>query len=832
MGAGVFSAEETATRTNQTASLAFSPSHITQARERVKRVGWDGNVIDAHYPGTQTQARQMWIDTVKTALLGKETRMRSTVNAFNALLDRLNTQPTKTRQGGGMYFLQAYDCLRALPEWNKLESGLRAALHERLRVFIRGNLRGEVEKTDLQSRPEAIQDLSFRLYAHELMKSQGAESNAVNPREAVDTIRQSIIAEGLIGPAVSVDGQAIARHFKAGQDFLLAGAAVKSASPPLYESIEPWLQTVVELTAGLIQQGDFPAVVNGSAAMMADAARVLERGYALWPRPRYGALLKVIYDSRPRQAESLLYGPLSLETIPAYIPSTTAFPQTGFVSLYSQMNALAVSICMDTGLSRYGNSALLSIDVGANEQSLTVPSPGEGTKRYNTVLVDGKNQPKPEPGQAANGLIYSLRNMDGGSAYAQVLAEGRYTERAAYPKEGVNPVSMYRRSVLLHSPVLFDLFRVSGGSEHEYRYSAKGNVISVTNLDAQVADRPVEGLGIYGLTFQSQAQAGVGERVWVIDPAGSQVSVQSHNHGSTLSILRNEMEGQGDLFAVVHEFFTGSVPKNTQVKRLPLKPGTNERDFQAIALVFEGKDSTDIFLSATNPETEYSTSYLGNKLVFQGTWGHVQLKNGEFETMRLGGGKHLRYGVHAVTPREPIVHGYAREIQDRQGYISADFVHKLPEEKAIAGHSILALASYPTAVMYQSLVLNSISVLQSPQHFVMKTAPNFGNTPPELGFRFQSGDTLLYESFVELHRVDENHYTLVLNTPSKVMVEGSNTWNRIIYGSAKYGKKRVVGEYRVGVIQASFEPAEAYKGKIEFQRLGGMPFKKPNVKRR
>jgi hypothetical protein len=605
-------------------------------------------------------------------------------------------------------------------------------------------------------------------------------------------------------------------------EVLQMGAALQTIRPTLYSEFKPLMEKLVSTTAQLVYpNGVFPAAFSETPIDSLLIAELLERGGKVTGNPLCKRILTQVYKNQPRLPEALLYGKLALDEGPKGELPSTALPQIGGIFLHSPTETWPLTIRVDTGMSSwFGQSALLSLDVLAPGEQVTGLAGIEAAMPWNTVILDEKRQPAVEPMQPRNALLYAMRTAKNGTAYASLMAQGEYTERKAYPDTVLSdPSSVYQRALYFSAPLLFDSFRVSGGRQHDYQYTHSGTVQNVSGIAGDPTTGPVNGQGVYAVTFAPKENQTFGERLWVIDPAGSQLRLRQQDRGTTVLLSRAVDAGEADLFAVVHEFFQGEAPATTNVLRLPLAPGGNQREFQAIALAAETALGTEIFLTSTNPETEYTCDYQGNRLVFQGTWGHIQLQDGTFQSMRLGGGTRLRYGSHAIEPQEIMINGLLREFDEAKNQLTMEFSSPLPEARGSRGHSILAISQNPAPVMFQSFLLNTLSLFESPQTATLLHTPALAQPHPGIGFALQPGTPLVYESYTELYREDEFTYIMGLNTPTQFMIPGDVKAPKLRYRLPN-GRFQITGELKFGTIQLRLTPDDMARGEIMVEKIG------------
>ncbi|MGC9327081.1 MAG: hypothetical protein ACP5I1_05580, partial [Candidatus Hinthialibacter sp.] len=353
-----------------------------------------------------------------------------------------------------------------------------------------------------------------------------------------------------------------------------------------------------------------------------------------------------IYQERPRSAESLLIAGLIEKKAEEKVSVTTALPQTGALILHDSSDKIPQVVYVDAGLSGQGDSsAMLSLEW--KDASSPFADRSDSAEDYisNTVVIDRILQP-PAPSnkeEAQNAYIYSCKVFDDRAVYARAAAAGQYTERSAYPNGAAStPVLTYERILFLSSPFVVDLFRVRGGRVHDWIDYSPAGIESLIHgewgsFNAASNEYPwlinsekidsAEMKGIYGVVFNPLPGNDIRRRLWMIDPAGSQLIAAKHKTGATLISRRTSAEEEGDLYVMIHERFTKAPPSNIRFEQLPLDPGVNRRGFQAFAFALIQEGEEHLFLFSLNPEVEFSSRYKGGRIIFQGSFGHVLLKN-------------------------------------------------------------------------------------------------------------------------------------------------------------------------------------------------------------
>lgn len=832
----VFLAAVAAQEAKSAPPFVYSADQLAQAREIAQRVGWSETMIEGQFPSPLSPDDQAWVKVLQAALLGEETRVQQAIETLTNLAAAWNPASIDNASLSTAFLtLRGYDCLTATPEWSSIDDPVKQPLREAIRSLTDRLLSAEtnsiVAKTSYR--------LSTLLYAGLLSESTAPVNLYLKGSEEVPDIKSAIgadyTAEGLLynEPMVS--------HLRLTADTLTAAAALKSVSPTEFESIQPWLNKTVRVMRDLsFPTAALPSILQRNIDQ-AGLIRLFERGYDLFEDPSVANLLSRLYQNTPRTAESLLYGGklISLPTQTIQIPSSI-LPQTGAAVLRNASPDHPVSFIIDTGLSGQNPaSALLSIerleDVVSEEQGRSK------TSDFNTVVVDRRDQPSaPNTNdQARNPLIVSAKTLQNGNVFVHAIASNQHTERAAYPgDDSTGFVPTYERILYLTDTLMLDLFRVRGGSIHDWIYHANSSLKHLSQVgwsSFAPADEEYEFIrngselhhttlrGINGIDLISQRQgdrAGINERIWLIDPVETQL-ITGRIENRSFIVARRQLEpGEGDLFAVVHEFFNTDEKPEIKLMQLTIDPPPNRRNFQAVALAVIQNGVTDIFLSALDPSIEYSTNIETGKIVFQGKFGHVQLIGGTMKQIALIGGSTLRYDTHSVKFKYPLSTGYVRSVDPTRQSIEIDFKYRLPSSDTLQGHTLLAIANDPLPVMFQSIPIDSIGPLGPPQTMNLTFPSLLENPPVELCPPIKTGTQILFENVAELRKpwLNNNEYELYFSAPAEVMIEGATNKNRIFLMESNVLNK-IRGEKEAGMIFFQIDPRESVNGKIRFMPM-------------
>lgn len=816
--------------------FVYSPIRVLEARNTAGRAQWtelmiDGGAGDLSRPENQIQAA-----CLKAVLFSGEERLTRAVQTFTDLLGKwIEAGPAGEPLSPRVVtqLAQSLDWLSAAPEWQKTGLPERQALRDRFAELVR---------PIFSSAPDGLADdvryplQAAKLYAGLIAGATAWVEESLRGNEKIPGLeaaaRQALTSEGLLASGT------LQRHSETGCVFLLAGAALKSCSPEAYAALEPLLQkTVTVVTALAYPSRRFPAVLTREKTGGQELIRFLEIGYALFPDPNLRNLLVELYKTNPRRPESLLFSEPSLLAggPPGVVPSI-AMPQTGAAVIHEVSDKIPLSLYLDTGLSGCnGPSALLAIE-WMGQPAPRVPRNDSSTAEFNTVVVDRMSQSAaPESRDAPrNALLWSWKSFEDGTTYVKAVAGGQYTERAAYPVTPAGaPVTTYERTLYLSSPFAVDLFRVRGGRTHDWIYHAPAPLEALAGgewaeyqaeaeeyafvRDAAGSLRTASPQGVYGLVYKPAGEKNLRERVWFIDPVGTQLITGAAGGGSFV-IARRNMEGdEGDLYAVFHDWSAGEAP-DIEITQLALDPRPNRRDFQAVAFTVQSGSETHLFLSSTNPEVSYSANYHNKRIVFQGGFGHIRLQNGAFASMRLLDGTNLRYDTHGLNFATPLSVGVTRRINEAESWVELDIPGLLPFGPAARNTSVLVLSNDPAPVMYQPLILDRIDEGEPPQKARLLLSPNLLHPLPGLGAPVKPGDPAMYGPAAELTRLHPDVYALTYSAPANVMVEGATDRTRVFLHKAEV-LYQIRGESSAGAIHFSVKPIESREGRIEFARI-------------
>lgn len=811
--------------------LLFSTGRVAQARDRARRVGWTEAVIDAQANPAPGAGEKAWSSCLKAALFGEIQRAQ---NAATTLAEALKAAPAKDDPSavrGLMLALQSYDCLVALPEWEKIEPSIRDSLKEALNGYVTPIFDREtaVSETPLRT-------VSLRLYAGLLTGATAAALAALEGEEGNPGLDKLAITEIL--PEGIVRDYSLQKQVNDGEAFFMACAALRSGAPETSRRLEPAAKAMMELVRDLIYPtGHFPSVVR-ERPPVEHLIRFLERGVDLFGDPHAIEILNALYKIHPRRAESLLFAdiPDAKEKTPAAI--VRALPQTGVAILHDATADLPLSMYLDTGLSGENrSSALLAIEWNASRREAVETLDDIRTDHFNTLIIDRAIQPAApsHEDEARNAFLYSCKAFEDGAAYVRAVAQGEFTERAAYPAETVStPVPTYERTLFLSSPFAADLFRARGGRVHDWIYHSPTGLSQLINGEWSVysptpedypwmkdSPEPLQAATLkdyYGFLFAPLPGTKRHHRIWVIDPAGTQWIWSKNGGGAALVGRRAMVEDEGDLFTVVHEWFEGDAAPDVKVERLRLDPGANQRDFQSVAFVWSQGEDEHMILSSMNPDVSHQGQYNNGQIVFQGAFGHIHLRQGKVERMRLVGGSTLRYGAYGVQTNAALNFGVARGVNPASGILEAEFSNHLPGGPTMQGDVLMALSPRIAPVMYRPLVVDGVTQYGPPQSFLTRYRLDAKALRPSLGEPVTTGDQLIYENGVELSKIKDDLFAVEYSAPAGVLIEGATDRHRIFFSRSELIRK-VRGDFSANTIQFHLEPHESVDGRVEFYRI-------------
>jgi hypothetical protein len=299
--------------------------------------------------------------------------------------------------------------------------------------------------------------------------------------------------------------------------------------------------------------------------------------------------------------------------------------------------------------------------------------------------------------------------------------------------------------------------------------------------------------------------------------------VGKSNFHSFVIARRDLNENDGDLFAAVHEIDSGTTPSDCAITQLPLTPKPNERDYQAMAFAVERGNRSDLFLSAIRSDIQYTANYRKGKMVFQGAFGHVQLLNGKFQSLKLVGGTQLRYDIHEVKLEKSMMVGAVHRVNSPSSEITVQFPYRFPTGTAWSGNLLMIMASESSPVLFQSLMVKQVEGEIADSGAPLQTAgilhyPNLIDPPPSLAAPVRSGDQILHETVVALSVHGEGRYSIFYTAPVTVLVDGAGENHRVVLRTGTL-LNRIRGKAVAGAITFHLDPLESFDGCVEFMRI-------------
>lgn len=810
-----------------TPPFAFDSSRIVQARDTARRVNWDRAAILNRMGPAETLAGEAWNETAATALTGGR---EETAAALEALRRALGDEAERASAANRFILFKTYDLLAALPEYSQLGDEATNALRDEFGP-IAGAVLDSTPAQDAEPTARLI-DSAEKLYAA-LLAGRGTDApramrGGENAPGFAELCRRGLPREGL--PA----GLRIEEALQTGLNLYTVFSAAREVFPEDCRALGPWLARFADFHGNLLafETGRAGSVLL-TPANHRRLALTLETANRLWGGARHNAALTRLYKNEPRPPEALLFGPVRFSGTEDFVAGAEAWPRAGAAFLRGASSDFRIGAAMDTGLgASFGHPAYLSLSI-ADRTAPPLP-PAEGDWIPNTVWVNRQphDLPESEAPLAANALIADFVPRADGTVYARATASGRFGEAAAHRGDGAAPIPVYERELYVSSPYVADLFRVLGGRAQDYIYRSRGRLLESNAADwspyQPAAGDPDflgtwDGLrsarmrGIHAFQMEPAEPGAPGERLWFIDPAGSEILAGSRDGETLLIVRRSFSEPTGNLFAAIHELLPASPSPGSAVYRVPLSPSPNERDFQAAAFAIEREGVHDIFLSSTNPEIEYNGVHLDEDITFQGRFAHIRVNQNQFELLRLYGGTRLRFGPHEIRLPEAAAVGVAQSADESEASMTVRFPHILPDRTALGGHLLHVVSSEPDTPFMQPFPIREARPLDVPQTFALEH-PMAMTGPPGAGAApVRTGDQALFGAVAELRHHGDNEYSVFHTVPADVWIQGPPHGNRV-YMRAAY-VKRMQGEIEDDRIALRIGMEESEHGEIHFRRI-------------
>lgn len=811
---------------------AFTFERMRLARDLARRVSWTDVTIESLTDDRDGPVERAWIETLTAALLGEEERALAAAEAFGVALDELE-ENLSLEPGTLFALLETFDCLLALPEWILIPQETRTRLIRRTHAITQPREEEFEALTPLDLAGRWYRGLLFDNEADIAMAKQGTGDTPALER----LLAESLNAEGITHNA------GLARHVETAARLHTLLAALRNRDSAAFDSLATYARPMAAALCELLHPtAEWPYALTHQASRFEHLAALLERSYTLFDDSKTLHTLHALYDRRPRPPEGLLFGPSAIPSQRMTF-SSALLPQTGAALLRNGFRERPISVLFDTGLSRLGHAAgPLSIELRVGDRLWTPPPRQRGAFDLNTVLIDGQEPYSPAEGfdRSVNALLLSMKEFPGVGTYAHATATGQYSEAPAYTPSAGFTLGTYERTLFLMDDILLDLFRARGGETHHYQYHAPApwrtqlapEAAEVVPLEAFSArtepwmrrhpgeTRQTRVEGHANLTAESQ---GLSERLWFINPTESEFITLAESDGADFVVNRYAGErGEGNLFAVLHEFFEGEAP-DVRVIPLTLDPQPNRRSFQAVALALERSDRVDLFFATTDPSVFYRTEYGGEPFEFQGRFGHARLVDGEFDSLRLVGGVHLRIGEYAVGLSTPMLSGLVQATDPARGELKLGFPYGLPKQPDYVRESALISTQNPSASFYQPLLIDLMDYkLDNEPQSARAVQPTLLRThAPHVGVSIESGDGALIDSVAVLQRAEVmgyKIYRLVFSAPAEVSVAARDDHQRaqILVSSLV---RRFRGERDGNAIVFPIDPDESQDGIIEFTTL-------------
>ncbi len=807
------------------APFIFEASRVMFHRESVKRTGWNESTIRSQLPQAQNTGDEIWRNTITAALLGDADLLRQTVDQLN---QHLAQEPAESPYFSLTQILQSYDCMQALPEWSQVEAESRNALQSNLIRYCDSLFNSEQKDP---SPAEKIVLQTSRLLAGILVDSATHVQASLEGTENSSPLHKILLnnteGEGLLKQSP------LNEHLNVVNHILPAAAALKAASPSGYQRYQPLFQTPLDILAELsYPDGQMP---GGSAEKMDryHFARALERGLPLFAEKKYAFLLQSLYEHIERPVEALLYGMQRENQISSRTFESVFYPRTGATLLHDHVSDIPFSVFLDSGISsRQDSPHLLSLDLLTPKGRLSSQAGNVGSAGYNTVLIDGKSHETYDAQDAPkNALLRFSKQFQNQHAFYYAFADNRLSNRSPYTGSITPPLGLYERAVYMSSPYVVDMFRVHGGSRHDYIYHSAGSFessslqewkpFSVDGDDLELLKRAsnlrsIETSGVYSIRFSQPDSLDVSERLWFIDPVGSRLIAGNIDGHSFVVVRREEVSNVGNVFTAIHEVIQNQAP-DINIELLPLSPPPNERGYQAQAFAVHNGPKTDLFISSLNTNTEYAANYQDKKLVFSGYFGHVNLEAGVFQSLRLAGGKKLRYDTHGAEFDGTQVIGTIRMVDPLGKKVYTDFLPPLPVGGILDRQTMIHLPSDIYTVNYQPLPIQALQEHENPQILELQNPIDLTSPETELAPPMKAGDQLIVDNVAELVYQNNDQYNLFSSSLATFLIDGGEDNNQVIFKPSVL--KRVRGESLAGAIQFSVEPKEFHQGPATIKRV-------------
>jgi len=180
-------------------AFVYSTTRVQDARHLAHRVGWSERNLDAQMQGVMEPNQRLWSTAVKAALLGIPEQVEQVCDQLvSTQTPEFSNRQHDLHQIG--FWLQTYDCLTALPEWETLTNEKRTKVEEQCTTRIKEFFGHPPVGT---SPAELLHWQATRLYAGLLahatpMIQASLDGDERTPSLLAQCARQAMPGEGLL----------------------------------------------------------------------------------------------------------------------------------------------------------------------------------------------------------------------------------------------------------------------------------------------------------------------------------------------------------------------------------------------------------------------------------------------------------------------------------------------------------------------------------------------------------------------------------------------------------------------------------------------------------
>lgn len=800
-------------------STGFEREHIAAVREQVKRVGWNALSIETQLKQSLSNnySKPIRTETVKAALLGGVENVQQAFEDINAAL---SVEPETQTSQVWFQTLQTYDCLRSLPESVSVSSELIQKTDQLLNTYIQSLY----TITPSQEDPYTIAiHQAACAYAAVITQDEEQIETWLHGNETVPPLWKRL------GEAVPNEG--VGNFDKVLNGYLFAlFSTLRDQSDEEIEVLKPWVTRsldILNLNMKMTRYNEIGGILDSPDRYWHLSS--IERYYNDYSDHTSGEILDGLYKGFSRRADMLLFGKVPWEAPTASevrSVSSTILPRVGLAYLKDESNDIPVSLLLSTSPRIFTLLSMQPLMYMGNDQHKDF--------KFNTVVVDQKIQGHWHEDTPQNALVTSFVPFADRGTFISTHSTGIYGERAKYLEDypGLTfPVTHYQRDIYVDSPYIIDWFRVTGGGTQDYIYQLPGSLNGDHNFDWQSVNLPKDSYpflqeasaiqstkpnGVFSVASQPENN-GLSERVWFVVNGESELIHAKHDKRDIVINRKEFTQPTANVFAVVHKVAKNEFSNDVTIQPLSLNPQPNESGFQAVAFVIKNGTQEDIFYSSTQPGQTYTTTHNNTEIEFQSKFAHVQLHDGKFQQLRMVGGKQVKFGGHQVIADEVMTTGVINNIDEKTGSFDLSFPYFLPFGDALKNHVLHAVSSEPNTPFLQPLVFSHADDLKGEQRFHLEHRINLSNPPSTLAAPVQHGDQVLLESFAELKKNSEDSFLLYHSSPLQITVPANGTKKRFFVNETNV--QRLQGEFKDGLIHASFSPLESYDAKIEVIRV-------------